>query len=428
MITVLAVLLALLAVVVALPGVGAAAHLGLLAAASLLYREPTPRGRVPRVRFLVMIPAHNKELVLAQTLAAVNADRRDGDHVVVVADRCTDATAEIARDHGAIVLERGPGEPGGRAPARQDGIAYALGHLGSSAGSPSGQEPRTRQSGDRDVKVSPAEPPEWDAMVMIDADSIIEPGFFDACERMLAIGPPALQARSEAEQPERAGRGLVAQASLAAFAIQGLTMPRGRDRLGFSVRLRGTGMVLRREVVEHFRFRAPASEDLWFSLDLCLAGILPRPVESARLRSASTRSMDAFAGQKTRYEAGRMSAAREYLPKLLRRRTKGSLEAAWFLATPPFAVAVGSIAAGLALALLAGALGLSWALAWTLAAALVVLVLVLVVALVQARAGLDTWLALLAAPVYVPWKLMVQLRALLSVRRGETTYGPTARQ
>lgn len=415
MTTVLAVLLALLAVVVALPGVGAAAHLGLLAAASLLYREPTPRGRAPRVRFLVMIPAHNEELVLPQTLAAINADRRDGDHVVVVADRCTDATAEIARDHGAIVLERGPGEPGGRAPARQDGIAYALGRLAG-------------DTDHRDLKVSPAEPPEWDAMVMVDADSIIEPGFFDACERMLAIGPPALQARSEAEQPDRAGRGLVAQASLAAFAIQGLTMPRGRDRLGFSVRLRGTGMVLRREVVEHFRFRAPASEDLWFSLDLCLAGILPRHVESARLRSASTRSVDAFAGQKTRYEAGRMSAAREYLPKLLRRRTKGSLEAAWFLATPPFAVAVGSVAAGLALALLAGLLGLGWALVWTLAAALAALALVLVVALVQARAGLDTWLALLAAPVYVPWKLMVQLRALLSVRRGETSYGPTARQ
>ena len=36
---------------------------------------------------------------------------------------------------------------------------------------------------------------EWDAMVMIDVDSIVEFGFFDAGERKLATGAVALQAR-----------------------------------------------------------------------------------------------------------------------------------------------------------------------------------------------------------------------------------------
>jgi hypothetical protein len=377
------------AVLVALPGAAAALHLGLLAAASLAYAEPRPAGPVTPVRFLTLVPAHDEAAVIGRTLAAIAADRRPHDRVLVVADRCTDATAAIARAHGALVIERAPHEPPGRAAARQAGIGAALA-LGG-----------------------------WDALVMIDADSVVEPGFHSACERALALGAPALQARSEAELRG----GLVAQASLAAFALQGLTMPRGRDRLGLLVRLRGTGMVLTRQVVERFGFTAPASEDLWFSLDLCLAGIRPRHVESARLRSASVRSWGAAAGQRTRYEAGRVSAAREYLPRLLDRPSPAALEAAWWLATPPFAVAAASLAAGLGVALLAGLTPL----AWGLGALLLLLGAVLAVALVQARAGLGTWLALLAAPWYVLWKLGVQARALASVRRGQTTYGPTAR-
>ena len=61
-----------------------------------------------------------------------------------------------------------------------------------------------------------------------------------------------------------------------------------------------------------------------------------------------------------------MAAARAYLAPLLRRGIRhldgACLEAAWFLATPPFAVAVLSLLAGLALAVVAGA--------WPLAAVL----------------------------------------------------------
>jgi len=47
--------------------------------------------------------------------------------------------------------------------------------------------------------------------------------------------------------------------------------------------------------------------------------------------------------------------------------------------------------------------------------------------LVQARAGVRTWVALVAAPWYLVWKAMVQVRALASVLRRETYYPPTAR-
>jgi cellulose synthase/poly-beta-1,6-N-acetylglucosamine synthase-like glycosyltransferase len=377
-----------LAVIVGLPGAGAALHLGLLAVASMFYRPAHPPAFVPHVRFVVLVPAHNEEKVLGATLAALFADRRPDDQVLVVADRCSDATAEIARRAGALVLQRQPWEEAGRAAARQDGVRYAL------------------------------EFP-WDAMVMIDADSIIEPGFFAACERALASGAEALQARSEAARGQR----LLDQAAIAAFAIQGVLMPRGRDRLGLLVRLRGTGMVLTRRIVSQARFRAPASEDLWYSLDLCLQGVTIRHVEDARLRSLNAGSWQSAGTQRVRYEAGRMSAAREFVGPLLRRHSWASLEAAWFLLTPPFAVAALSLGIAVGLA----ALGGSVAVVGVGLGLLAVLVGALLIALAEARAGRRTWLALAIAPWYIPWKAIVQVRALLSLRRGVRTYGATPR-
>ena len=55
------------------------------------------------------------------------------------------------------------------------------------------------------------------------------------------------------------------------------------------------------------------------------------------------------------------------------------------------------------------------------------LALTIVTGLIQARAGARTWLALLAAPWYVAFKAVVQIRALVSLLRRDRVYGPTAR-
>jgi len=52
---------------------------------------------------------------------------------------------------------------------------------------------------------------------------------------------------------------------------------------------------------------------------------------------------------------------------------------------------------------------------------------VIVTGLIQARVGVRTWLALLAAPWYLAWKTVVQLRAVASVFRRDDYYPPTAR-
>ena len=56
-------------------------------------------------RLTVLVPAHNEEDCIEQTLTSLKQQHRAPDRVIVIADNCTDATVSIARDNGADVYE-----------------------------------------------------------------------------------------------------------------------------------------------------------------------------------------------------------------------------------------------------------------------------------------------------------------------------------
>jgi glycosyltransferase involved in cell wall biosynthesis len=103
------------------------------------------------MRFSVVIPAHNEARLLAKTLAAIHAAARDVEgpvEIIVVANRCTDATAAIARAADAIVVED---DSRNIAAVRNAGAAAATG----------------------------------DALLTIDADCLMSPLTFREIERLL---------------------------------------------------------------------------------------------------------------------------------------------------------------------------------------------------------------------------------------------------
>ena len=74
----------------------------------------------------VVIPAHNEQDLLPACLAAVRHAARQVSvpvHLVVVADACTDKTAELARAQGATVIESGAHSVGA---ARRAGVRQVL--------------------------------------------------------------------------------------------------------------------------------------------------------------------------------------------------------------------------------------------------------------------------------------------------------------
>jgi glycosyltransferase involved in cell wall biosynthesis len=106
------------------------------------------------MQFSVVVPAHNEELLLPNGLRAIAAAaaRIDGDvEVVVVANRCTDETANLAREAGAVVVED---ESRNISAVRNAGAAVATGGV----------------------------------LVTIDADSVMSPRTFAEIERLLGTG------------------------------------------------------------------------------------------------------------------------------------------------------------------------------------------------------------------------------------------------
>ena len=93
-------LIAAVAILLGLPGLMVALHLGVLADRVVVLPRASCAGRVedpvPGTRSRT-----TEEKVIARGLEAIMADRREGDAVLVVADRCTDRTAAVARSLGA---------------------------------------------------------------------------------------------------------------------------------------------------------------------------------------------------------------------------------------------------------------------------------------------------------------------------------------
>ena len=59
-------------------------------------------------KFMAIIPAHNEEAVVGNLVESLKAQDypKDKFDIYVIADNCTDDTAKVAKEAGAIVLKR----------------------------------------------------------------------------------------------------------------------------------------------------------------------------------------------------------------------------------------------------------------------------------------------------------------------------------
>src|SRR5690554_469305 len=55
---------------------------------------------------VILIPAHDEEDVLGRTLSSIKQELGPNDSILVIADNCSDKTADIARGFGCNVIER----------------------------------------------------------------------------------------------------------------------------------------------------------------------------------------------------------------------------------------------------------------------------------------------------------------------------------
>lgn len=303
----------------ALPVAAGAVHLGALAL--LAWRLPPPPPVAPRLRFAIVVPARDEELGIARTVRGLlELDYpRELFEVVVVADNCSDATAERARRAGATVLERHDRARQGKGYA----LAYAFDRL----------------------------PEGTDVAVVIDADSSASKNVLSALAGRFEAGAQAVQIRNHCRNPLASWRTRLMTLALASFhRVRGLA----RERIGVSCGLHGNGMAFSRTVLELVPFEAHSlAEDLEYAVALALSGFRVTYADEAEVLAETPSTGRTARSQRQRWETGRKAIARAYRAKLLslgvQRRSGLLLDAALDLLLPPLSTLVVAALAGLLL-------------------------------------------------------------------------------
>jgi cellulose synthase/poly-beta-1,6-N-acetylglucosamine synthase-like glycosyltransferase len=359
----------------------------LTAAALFASRQTKLRQESPTHRFLILVPAHNEERLLPSLLA--NLRQLDYPQslyqVHIVADNCTDRTAELARSGGATAHER--------VDEQQRGKGYALQWLMQQLWASS--EPH-------------------DAVLILDADSIISANFLTVMDARLAGGERAIQAYYAVRDPQDSWSASLRSVALAALHY---LRPLGRVLLGGSAGLKGNGMVFAAEIVREYKWSASLTEDIEYHMELILGGRRVTFAPDALVWAEMPSSLKASQTQNVRWERGRQEMLRRYVPRLLRaalaRRSYLLFDAAVEQIIPPF-----SLVAAASLASLLGAIALQSATGMIVGGLLLCgQAAYILIGLWLSGAPKKVYQALLYAPAFIAWKVWLYLRVLIGLDR-----------
>lgn len=361
-----------------------------LAVASIVSRVRAPRVEgTGSTRFVVVVPAHNEERLIGRTLASLaELDyARDLYRVVVIADNCDDRTAEIARLAGVDCLLREDKSARGKGHA----LRWAFSRLlpGDSSGAPGAFAA--------------------DAFVVIDADTLVASNFLKVVGAYVQRGAEAVQAYHDVLHPERSP---MASLTFLGYALSRNLKYPGRFALGSSANLLGNGMCFSRRLIAELGWSALGiSEDSQFQLDLYLRGTRVEFAHGARVWSEIPGRLRAYHAQQKRWNVGRYSLRRRYIPALIgqavRERTCGALHLVLDLLIPSYTILAGIVYSTWVVHLVARDVPLVNTTLWNVVGISFTCYIALGLAL--ARAPFRVCLNLLLAPVFLASRVAIAL-------------------
>jgi cellulose synthase/poly-beta-1,6-N-acetylglucosamine synthase-like glycosyltransferase len=370
--------------ILGVPAVGASVYLLGLTLLSGALRVPRPSAR--KLRFDVIVPAHNEEAVIASVIASLKGIDWPADQfrVIVVADNCSDTTVQIATAAGGVHVMQ-------RVDKDNRGKGYALNFAF--------QASRARN---------------WaDAVVVIDADAEVSPNILEAFACRIEQGEHAVQAHYGVSNTNASWRTRLLSIAKASFHI---VRSRGRERLGLSCGIRGNGWAVTHEVLERVPYKAfSLTEDLEYGIDLGMAGFRVAYADEAHSNAEMVSGEKDSRKQRQRWEQGRFQLIRARTLPLLRRAVTAPslvcLDLALDLMVLPVSYVYLNIALLLGVALIAAMQvpGLhAWV--WLGAACAAAAVLYILRGWQLSGAGMRGLLDLGRAPLFLLWKLLVMLR------------------
>jgi len=365
--------------------------LSILAACARTPARPEPH---TRRRFAVLIPAHNEEFTIIPTIQSIfRLDYpRERFDLFVIADNCTDRTAEVSKSRGAIVLER------------TDDLQRGKGHA-------------LRWCMDRLL----SQTERYDAFVVVDADSVISSNFLYVMNGCLEQGAKVMQS-SDLVSPQPTSWN--SEMTRLGFVLYNHVRPLGRQVIGCSAGLRGNGMCFAAEVLRSHPWQAYSrTEDLEFGLHLLLKGIPVTFVPDAGVLATMPQNPQLAESQRARWEGGRFPVIKKFASPLLQeallRHSLRCADAFIDLVTLPLINLMALVSCVLFVTVVLYVAGLSsmlsFALIWTIV--FVCGFLHMFIGLYAARADKSLYKALFHLPRFTMWKAFLYLKL---VQRGET--------
>ena len=238
-------------------------------------------------RFMMIIPAHNEEKVikeLVESLQNLDYNKKLYD-IYVIADNCTDNTALIAKEAGAIVYERFD--------EKHKTKGFALQWF-------------LQQKIDEDAP--------YDAFCIFDADNIVDKNFLKAMNKKLNQGEDVVQGYRDIKNPSDSWVS-------AGYAIFYWTMNRfyhlARYNLGLSPLINGTGFMVKFDVVKPEGWKTKTlTEDIEFSLKRIIAGKKLGWATDAIVYDEQPVGFKQSWSQRSRWTVGHIQCLKEYTKPL----------------------------------------------------------------------------------------------------------------
>ena len=240
----------------------------------------------PAHTFAIVIPAHNEEDVLYETLKSCSKldYPKDKYKVFVIADNCSDRTAEIATANGVICYER------------HDDVNIGKGFALSWA-------------------FERILPKNHDGFFVIDADCSVDAYALRVFDQYFKYGDRVLQANDVASNPDASP---MSYAVSVGNVIENDLFYAPKSQLGLAVFLRGTGMVFHRDLLLQFPWGAHSIvEDVEYTLDLLRHAVSVKFVQNIKVRSTFPVTQEQLNVQRTRWASGNLSFGKKQAVKLL---------------------------------------------------------------------------------------------------------------
>lgn len=240
-------------------------------------------------RYAIVIAARNEEMVIANLLRSIADQTYPADRITtfVAADNCTDATARIARQNGAVCYERFDEEH------RTKG--YALSFLFEQIRKDYGIE-------------------YFDGYLVLDADNTLKSDYIEKMNDAFDSGAKIVTSY-------RNTRNLKDGCIAASYAIHWLRTVRiehrARSVLGLATRIQGTGFLFANELVKDGWKYTSLTEDRAFCADAVLKGYEITYQHEAEFYDEQPADLAIAMRQRIRWSKGHLQSFRECAPGLL---------------------------------------------------------------------------------------------------------------